>query len=841
MSSPADPQKPCCSHHAGPAGTPAPHGEPLRVIDPVCGMKVDPENPKGGSWEYKGGTYSFCNPRCREKFRSDPEGYLARRGATPDTESQKAHTTRERRSPSGAQSYICPMDPEVRASSPGSCPKCGMALEPELPLQKTRTEYTCPMHPEIVSDAPGSCPKCGMALEPRTVNVEPEENPELTDMSRRFWLSLLFTIPTFALAMSDMIPGRPLGAVLSAETGAWVQLFLAAPVVFYCGWPLLFRGYRSIVLGHLNMFTLIALGVLAAFGFSLVVTLAPQLVPHGAKGEHGPPVYFEAAAMITSLVLLGQVLELRARQSTASAIRALLDLSPKRARIVEADGSERDVPIELIRVGDRVRVRPSEKVPVDGTITEGSSSVDESSLTGEPIPVEKSIGSTVRGGTLNGPGTFVFRAERVGNDTLLSQIVVLVSEAQRTRAPIQRLADSVSAWFVPTVLLVAALSAILWGLFGPEPRLAHAVINGVAVLIIACPCALGLATPMSILVGTGRGAQAGVLVKSAEALELLSRVDTLVLDKTGTLTVGNPRLMRIFPQDGLDEVTLLSLAASLEKHSEHPLAAAILKAADERGINPTDPLNFHSELGKGLTGEVQGKRVLLGNQRLLEENGVPPGAFADRARALREEGQTVLFLAADGELLGILGVADPIKPDALRTLEELRGSGLSIVMLTGDTPETARALGIELGIEDIHAGVLPAQKNEMILELRKQGRIVAMAGDGTNDAPALASAHVGIAMGTGTDVAMQSAGITLVGGELRGIVRARHLASHVMKNIKQNLFFAFFYNALGVPLAAGLFYPLFGMLLSPMVASVAMSLSSVSVIGNALLIRRVKL
>jgi len=839
MSSPADPQKSSCAHHAAAEGTPAPSGAPARAIDPVCGMKVDPTHPKGGSWEYKGVTYSFCNPRCRDKFQSAPEEYLAQRAARAGAESQHAHAAPS--ASARAQSYICPMDPEVRASSPGSCPKCGMALEPELPHQQTRIEYTCPMHPEVISDTPGSCPKCGMALEPRTVSAEPEENPELTDMSRRFWLSLVFTVPTFALAMSDMIPGRPLGGVLSAETGAWVQLLLSAPVVFYCGWPLLFRGYRSIVLGHLNMFTLIALGVLAAFGFSVVVTLAPHLVPHGAAGEHGPHVYFEAAAMITSLVLLGQVLELRARQSTASAIRALLELSPKQARIVDADGTERDVPIELIQVGDRVRVRPSEKIAVDGTVTEGSSSVDESSLTGEPVPAEKVVGSMVRAGTFNGPGTFVFRAERVGKDTLLSQIVTLVSEAQRTRAPIQRLADTASAWFVPTVLIVAALSAISWGLFGPEPRLAHAVINAVAVLIIACPCALGLATPMSILVGTGRGAQAGVLVKSAEALELLSRVDTLVLDKTGTLTVGKPRLMRILPREGTSETTLLELAAALEKHSEHPLAAAILRGAEERGITPADPTHFRSELGKGLTGEVQGTRVLLGNQRLLEEQGVQLGAFAERATALREEGQTVLFVAADGELVGILGVADPIKPDALRTLDALRESGLSIVMLTGDTLETARAIGTDLGIEIIHAGVLPAQKNEVILELKKQGRIVAMAGDGTNDAPALASAHVGIAMGTGTDVAMQSAGITLVGGELRGILRARHLASQVMKNIKQNLFFAFFYNALGVPLAAGLFYPLFGMLLSPMVASVAMSLSSVSVIGNALRLRHVQL
>jgi Cu+-exporting ATPase len=714
-------------------------------------------------------------------------------------------------------------------------------LEREMPVAATTTEYVCPMHPEVVRDAPGACPICGMALEPRTPSAVEEDNPELEDMSRRFWVSLALTVPTFLLAMSDLIPGQPVQQRLSPQLAAWIQLVLATPVVLWGGLPFFQRGWASIVHRHLNMFTLIALGTAAAFGFSVFATLLPALLPHSLRHGGALPVYFEASAVIITLVLLGQVLELRARSATSGAIRALLGLSPKTARRLRDDGTDEDIPLETVVAGDRLRVRPGEKVPVDGSVLEGTSTLDESMITGEPIPVEKAPGSRVVGGTLNGTGALIMRAERIGSDTLLAQIVAMVAEAQRSRAPVQRLADVVSSWFVPAVIAIAAVTAIVWGYFGPEPRLAYALVNAVAVLIIACPCALGLATPMSIMVGTGRGARAGVLIKNAEALETLEKVDTLVVDKTGTLTEGKPRLVAVHATAGMDDRTLLSLAAALEKASEHPLAAAVLAGAAERGVFPGEATEFQSITGKGVIGKVDGREVVLGTARLLDEIGVDTRPVARQAEALRRQGQTVVFVAVDGAIAGLVGIADPIKKTTPEALRALRDAGIRIVMLTGDSRTTAAAVARRLGIDDVHAEVLPDQKGEIVGRLQAAGKTVAMAGDGVNDAPALARAHVGIAMGTGTDVAMQSAGVTLVKGDLQGIVRARRLSRQVMKNIRQNLFFAFIYNAAGVPIAAGLLYPLFGMLLSPMIASAAMSVSSVSVIANALRLRGVKL
>jgi Cu+-exporting ATPase len=716
-----------------------------------------------------------------------------------------------------------------------------MALELETPVEAQRVEYVCPMHPEIVRDAPGSCPICGMALEPRTVTLGEEDNPELRSMQRRLWVSSVLTVPTFLLAMSDLIPGQPVQRVLSADASVWIQLALSAPVVLWGGWPFFQRGWASVVNRHLNMFTLIALGTVAAFGFSLVATFFPSLLPHSMRHGGMAPVYYEAASVITTLVLLGQVLELRARSATSGAIRALLGLAPKTARRISGDGTEQDVPLEQVHAGDRLRVRPGEKVPVDGSVLEGSSAVDESSITGESIPVEKSSGDRVTAGTMNGTGSFVMSAERVGKETLLAQIVALVSEAQRSRAPIQRLADTVSAWFVPAVILVAAITAIVWGAWGPEPRLAYALLNAVAVLIIACPCALGLATPMSIMVGTGRGAQAGVLVRNAEALELLEKVDTVVVDKTGTLTEGRPRLASVVPAPGFERDDVLSRAAALEQTSEHPLAAAIVAGAAERGLRIEPVTAFRAVTGKGVVGSLGDTELLLGNARLLDEHGIATRPLSEQAESLRQDGQTVVFLASGGRLAGLIGVADPIKQSTPEALQQLRAAGLRIVMLTGDNETTARAVARKLGIDEVRADVLPDQKHAVVAELRAQGRIVAMAGDGANDAPALAAAHVGIAMGTGTDVAIQSASVTLLKGDLRGIVRARRLSEKVMKNIRQNLFFAFVYNTLGVPVAAGVAYPLFGLLLSPMIASAAMAFSSVSVIGNALRLRAARL
>jgi Cu+-exporting ATPase len=705
-----------------------------------------------------------------------------------------------------------------------------------------RTIYTCPMHPEIVRDEPGSCPICGMALEPRTVSLEEEANPELVDMTRRFWISLLLTVPLLLLAMSEMLPGQPVQHAFSAPLLTWLQLVLATPVVLWGGWPFLTRGWVSLVNRSLNMFTLIAIGTGTAYIYSVIATLVPGLFPDSFRTHSGAvAVYFEAAAVITTLVLLGQVLELRARSQTSSAIKALLGLAPKTARRLRNDGSEEDVPLDLVQPGDRLRVRPGEKVPVDGVVLEGTTAVDESMITGESIPVEKGSGDHVTGGTVNGTGALVMRAERVGAETLLAQIVHMVSEAQRSRAPIQRLADIVSAYFVPAIVVVAVLSAVVWGLVGPEPRLAYALVNAVAVLIIACPCALGLATPMSIMVGTGRGALAGVLVRHAEALEVLEKVDTLVVDKTGTLTEGKPRLMAVTALSSVSDRDLLRLAASLERGSEHPLAAAIVAGAQAQGLSLTDSQDFMSKTGKGVTGQVDGRQVALGNRALFAELGIELGDLVQRAEALRHDGQTVMFVALDGQPAGLLGVADPIKASTPEALQLLREDSVQVVMLTGDSRTTAAAVARTLGIERVEAEVLPEQKGEVIKRLQADRHVVAMAGDGVNDAPALAQAHVGIAMGTGTDVAMESAGMTLVKGDLRGIARARRLSRGTMRNIRQNLFFAFIYNAIGVPIAAGVLYPVFGLLLSPMIASAAMTLSSVSVIGNALRLRHLEL
>ena len=819
---------------SGPRPSPKPTSG-AAAIDPVCGMTVDPAT-AAGSHVHGGRTYWFCSAGCLERFRADPERYLA---AGPDA---RAHAPAP--SPAGrASDYTCPMDPEVRQPGPGACPKCGMALEPvAVEALPTRTEWVCPMHPEIVRTAPGACPICGMALEPRQVTLAEEASPELRDMSRRFWVGLVLTVPLVAVAMSDLIPGQPLQHAVSPRALVWLQLLLATPVVIWGGAPFFARGWASIVNRSPNMFTLIALGTGTAYGYSVVATVAPGLFPPAMRGHGGQVgVYFEVAAVITVLVLLGQVLELRARGRTSDALRALLSLAPTTARVIRGDQREEDVPLDQVAVGDRLRVRPGERVPVDGVVLEGRSVVDESMITGEAMPVEKAPGDRVTGGTVNGAGAFVMRAERVGRDTLLARIVQLVGEAQRSRAPIQRLADRVSAYFVPAVVAVALLSALVWGTIGPEPRLAHALVAAVAVLIIACPCALGLATPMSIMVGTGRGATAGILVKHAEALEVMERVDTVVVDKTGTLTEGRPRLATLVALPPHDEAELLRLAASLEQASEHPLASAIVGGARERRLALEEAAEFRALPGQGVAGRVGPRRVALGNVRLLETLGIPPGDLPARADALRREGQTAVLVAVDDRPAGLVAVADPIKsstPEALRWLHE---DGIRVVMVTGDSRATAEAVGRTLGIDEVLAEVLPDQKIAVVKRLQDAGRTVAMAGDGINDAPALAQADVGIAMGTGTDIAMESADITLVKGDLRGIARARRLSRATMRNIRQNLFFAFVYNVLGVPIAAGALYPVLGLLLSPMFASAAMTFSSVSVIANALRLRRARL
>lgn len=809
------------------------------VKDPVCGMNVDPLTAVH-KHDHDGQHYFFCSHHCMAKFRAEPEKYLV---SVPPPAALDARARHASHAAKQGQLYTCPMHPEVRQEKPSACPHCGMALEPLTSAAPTaRTQYICPMHPEIIREEPGSCPICGMALEPQTVTAEEETNPELVDMTRRFWVSLILTVPLFLLTMSEMLPGRLVQHALSARFLTWVQLLLATPVVLWGGWPFFQRGWVSIVNHSLNMFTLIAIGTGTAYAYSVIATLFPNLFPDSFRSHGGEvAVYFEAAAVITTLVLLGQVLELRARSQTSSAIKALLGLAPKMARVLRDDGTEEDVSLDHVQPGNRLRVRPGEKVPVDGVVIEGTSAIDESMVTGEPIPVEKTPGVRVTGGTVNGTGSLVMRAERVGSDTLLAQIVRMVGEAQRSRAPIQRLADVVSAYFVPVVVGVAILTFLVWGLYGPEPRMAYALVNAVAVLIIACPCALGLATPMSIMVGTGYGATVGVLIRNAEALEVMEKIDTLVVDKTGTLTEGKPRLTTVIALPGQSESELLRLAASLERGSEHPLAAAIVAGAQAKGLILSVVTEFRSLTGKGVIGSVDGRAVTLGNRALFAEHTIDLGTLSSQAEELRRDGQTVMFVALDGHPVGLLGVADPVKGSTDEAVRMLRAEGIRIVMLTGDSRTTAEAVARKLGIDEVEAEVLPEQKGQVVKRLQSVGRVVAMAGDGVNDAPALAQAQVGIAMGTGTDVAMESAGITLVKGDLRGITRARRLSRGTMRNIRQNLFFAFIYNTLGVPVAAGVLYPIFGLLLSPMMAAAAMSLSSVSVIGNALRLRRLVL
>jgi P-type Cu+ transporter len=834
------------------------------VVDPVCGMTVNTATAKA-QFEHKGSTYYFCCAGCAQKFQAAPEQYLKPKvglvtlGGAPTGKHSPAlldisHVShqmggagysapapgadRPRKAGSEARasatSYVCPMCPEVRETQPGPCPKCGMALEPETPQLKT--EYTCPMHPEIVRSGPGNCPICGMALEPRTVSSAREENPELRDMTRRFWVSLVLTAPLLAIAMADMLPGMRVEGALPHGWLPWLELILATPVVLWGGWPFFGRGWASIVNRSTNMFTLIAMGTGVAYGYSLIATLAPGIFPHSFRDMSGrPAVYFEAAAAIVTLVLLGQVLELRARSQTGAAIRALLDLAPPTARVLTA-GTEKDIPLEQVKVGDLLRVRPGEKVPVDGVVLEGQSAVDESMITGESIPVERNAGDRVIGASVNRSGSFIMRAEHVGSETLLAQIVRMVSQAQRSRAPVQRLADKVAGWFVPVVIVIAVLTFIAWAVWGPEPRFAHAIVNAVAVLIIACPCALGLATPMAIMVGTGRGAHAGVLIKNAEALESLEKVDTLIVDKTGTLTEGKPRVTAISAWGVFQEAEVLRLAASLERGSEHPLASAVVAKALEQGLNLGDARDFHAYSGKGIVGRVDGRKVVVGTGALIAEQGIPINATtSDHAVS------TVVHVGINGEYAGSISLVDAVKESAGSAIRELTREGLRVIMLSGDNRAVAESVSRQLGIQEFRAEILPGDKAKVVKDLEERGRLVAVAGDGLNDAPALAQANVGIAMGTGTDVAIESAGITLVKGDLAGIVRARKLSQAVMRNIRQNLFFAFIYNSIGVPIAAGVLYPFFGLLLSPILAAAAMSFSSVSVISNSLRLRAIKL
>ena len=832
----------------------------VKAKDPVCGMDVDPATARFKANHHRK-DYFFCSAGCLAKFQAAAEEVLSAKPVpmgpglvtlgvptVKTSEGARRSTTAK-----DARTYVCPMCPKVRQIGPGPCPSCGMALEPEEPVAAAaKTKWTCSMHPEIVRTEPGSCPICGMALEPRTVTVE-EENPELRDMTRRFWISAVLTAPLLAIAMGSMLwPQALMGFVLhlhgmpraySMSTFLpWLELTLASPVVLWGGWPFFQRGWASVVNRSTNMFTLIAMGTGVAYVFSVVATVFPGIFPASFKtmGDR-PDVYFEAAAAIVTLVLLGQVLELRARSRTSSAIRALLDLSPKMARLITADGSERNILLEQVKPGDTLRVRPGEKVPVDGILLQGSSAIDESMITGESIPVEKGSGSRVIGATVNGLGSFIMRAEHVGSETMLAQIVRLVSQAQRTRAPIQRLADKVAGWFVPAVIAIAVLTFLVWAAFGPQPRMAHAIVNAVAVLIIACPCALGLATPMAIMVGTGRGAHAGVLIKNAEALETMERVDTIVFDKTGTLTEGKPKVVAVSGAGKLSPQEILRLAASVEQASEHPLGAAIVLRASEENLQLADVSAFEYVAGKGVVGLVDGRRVAAGNHALLSEIGVFGSGRKNAIPVATVAGATQVYITIDGQYAGNIAVADPIKQNAAAALRELKTQGIRLVMLTGDQQTTAEAIAQVAGISDFRAEVLPTQKTDIVRTLQNEGRIVAMAGDGINDAPALAQAQVGIAMGTGTDVALESAGITLLKGDLEGILRARKLSQATMRNIRQNLFFAFIYNSLGVPIAAGVLYPFFGLLLSPILAAAAMSFSSVSVITNSLRLRNVKL
>jgi Cu+-exporting ATPase len=825
----------CCSepNKEVKVSTTATAAEPMKTlaIDPVCGMTVDPAN--AVRLEHEGTKVYFCCQGCVTKFQAEPAKYLQPKQAAPLIQLTMKMGLKA--------DYTCPMHPEVHNAGPGSCPKCGMALESTtIEAPASRMEFTCPMHPEIVRDAPGSCPICGMALEPRTVSVD-EESPELDSMTRRFWIGGGLTLPLLAVMVSDILPGHPIQHLLAGGLLGWIEFALATPVVLWAGWSFFERGWQSVVHRSPNMFTLIAIGSGSAYLYSVAAVVAPDIFPAAFRDMSGNlGLYFEAASVITVLVLLGQVLELKARSQTSGAIKALLGLAPKTARRIAADGTESDVDLSAIQVGDMLRVRPGEKIPTDGVVTEGGSSVDESMVSGEPIPVEKTVDAKVVGGTINGTGSFVMKAERVGADTLLAQIVKMVSEAQRSRAPIQRLADKVASYFVPAVLASSVITFIVWAIFGPQPAYAHALVNSVAVLIIACPCALGLATPMAIMVGTGRGAAEGILIRNAEALETFEKVDTLVVDKTGTLTEGKPRLTAVIPADGFNKAQILQLVASLEKASEHPLAAAILAFAKEKKIELLAVTEFQSVTGKGVTGQLQSKRVGIGNAALMSDLGTTSDALNDKAGALQKEGQTVMFIASDGKFAGLIAVADPIKDTTLDAIRQLKEEGIRVLMVTGDNHTTAAAVAAKLGI-DFEADVLPEKKAEVVKKLQAKGAIVAMAGDGVNDAPALAQANVGIAMGTGTDVAMKTGGITLVKGDLRGIVKARRLSQRTMSNIRENLFFAFFYNALGVPLAAGVLYPFVGLLLNPMIAAAAMSFSSLSVITNALRLRATKL
>jgi P-type Cu+ transporter len=782
-------------------------GESGLAKDPVCGMSVDPATAKHRA-EHADATYYFCSAGCRGKFVAEPARFLAERADAPT---------------SGAHSHA------HRTSPP-----------PPTNLAPSGTIYTCPMHPQIRQDHPGSCPICGMALEPEIATEATGPSAELIDMTRRFWIALALSVPVFALEMGGHLAGSPW--LLPEALSNWTQLALATPVALWAGWPFFERGWASLKSRNLNMFTLIAMGVGVAWAYSVVATVAPGLFPSAFRGAHGAvAVYFEAAAVVTTLVLLGQVLELRAREQTGGAIRALLDLAPKTARLVHGEGADEEVALDAVKVGDILRVRPGDKVPLDGKVIEGRSSIDESMLTGESMPVGKSVGDKVIGGTINQSGAFVMRADKIGRDTVLAQIVQMVAQAQRSRAPIQRLADQVSGWFVPLVVAIAALAFVAWAVWGPEPRLAYGLVAAVSVLIVACPCALGLATPMSIMVGVGRGAHAGVLIRHAEALERLEKVDTLVFDKTGTLTVGKPTVVALKPAPGISEETLLKLAASLERLSEHPLAAAVMRAATDRGLTLGKVEGFESVSGKGVAGTIDGRKVALGNRALMQAIGTDVGALEAAANDLRINGGTAIFAAIDGKAAGVVAIADPIKATAADALRALKEAGVRVVMLTGDNRATAEAVGRQLGIAEIEAEVLPQDKGKVVARLRKEGRVVAMAGDGVNDAPALAAADVGIAMGTGADVAIESAGVTLLSGDLRGIVAARRLSQTTMRNIRQNLLFAFIYNAAGVPIAAGVLYPAFGLTLSPVVAAAAMALSSVSVVANALRLRSARL
>lgn len=768
--------------------------------DPVCGMTVSPDS-ASGSFVHDDTTYYFCSTHCLDRFRDDPAAFVQ--------EGEEGTGVRHEKVVSGEHG------PEEQG------------------------QYTCPMHPEVVQDEPGDCPICGMALEPKTVTLEEETNPELVDMTRRFWTGVVLTFPLLVLVMSEMLFGRPL---VPAGTGKWLQLILATPVVLWGGKPFFERGYRSIVNRSLNMFTLIAIGTGVAYLYSLVAAVLPGIFPDAFRGPTGEvAIYFEAAAVITTLVLLGQVLELKARSKTSEAIKALLGLAPKTARIVLEDGSEEDMPLDKVRPGNTLRVRPGEKVPVDGVVIDGSSSVDESMVTGEPVPVQKGAGDPVTGATVNETGSFLMRAERVGSETLLAQIVRMVSEAQRSRAPIQGLADKVASYFVPAVIVISVITFIVWSLVGPQPRMAYALVNAVAVLIIACPCALGLATPMSIMVGTGRGAMAGVLIKNAEALETMEKVDTLVVDKTGTLTEGKPRVITIESDIDHSPDQILQIAASLERASEHPLGAAVVKEAKTKGLKLLQVEDFDSVTGKGVKGRIDGQAVAVGNLKMVKDLNVETHGFSLKAEAIREQGETAIFVVLDRKVAGLLGVADPVKESTPEAITALKEQNVHVVMVTGDSRTTALSVAEKLGIDEVEAEVLPDRKIEVVRRLQEEGRVVAMAGDGINDAPALAQSHVGIAMGSGTDVAIESAGVTLVKGDLRGIVRARVLSRRTMRNIRQNLFWAFVYNSLGVPVAAGVLYPFFGLLLSPIIAAAAMSFSSVSVIANALRLRGLKL